>query len=70
MSIIGKSLILFGVIIILIGVILIFFDKIPYIGKLPGDINIKKDNFTVYIPITTCLIISVILTLLFYFFRK
>jgi len=45
-------------------------DKIPWIGKLPGDILIKKEKFTFYFPLTTSILISIILTLLFTLFRK
>ncbi len=60
----GKLLLLFGVILVIIGLILIFGAKIPYIGRLPGDIYIKKDNFTFYFPLATSFIISIILTLI------
>ena len=66
----GKVLIIIGLIIASIGVLLVLSPKIPWIGKLPGDILIKKDNFRFYFPLTTCIIISIILTLLFYLFRK
>jgi hypothetical protein len=61
----GKILILFGFIIIGIGVLLLFADKIPLIGKLPGDINIKKDNYRIFIPITTSIMISIIISGIF-----
>jgi len=66
----GKMLILLGVFIILIGVLLVIGEKIPWIGRLPGDIIIKKKNFTFYFPIVTSILISIILTLLFTLFRK
>ena len=66
----GKLLILLGVFIVLVGLLLLIGDKIPWIGKLPGDIIIKKEKFSFYFPITTCIIISIILTLLFTLFRK
>jgi hypothetical protein len=50
--------------------LLVITPRIPWLGKLPGDILIKKDNSQFYFPITTCIIISIILTLLFYLFRK
>jgi uncharacterized protein HemY len=62
----GKILVIFGVIIVIVGVILMFFDKIPVIGKLPGDIKIEKDNFKFYFPITTCIIISIIVNLVLF----
>ena len=66
----GKILIIFGICLVVLGLILILGDKIPWIGKLPGDIYIKRDKFTFYFPLMTCIIISIILTLLFALFRK
>ena len=67
----GKMLILFGIIMVLIGLLMVFFEKLPMIGKLPGDIYIKRGNFTFYFPLTTCIIISIILSLLLtLFFRR
>ena len=68
---IGKSMIFIGLIIIVIGIILTFSDKLPFsLGKLPGDIMYKKENSTFYFPITTSIIISIILSLLFTLFGK
>jgi hypothetical protein len=66
----GKLLILLGVLIIVIGLLLLVGERIPWIGKLPGDIIIKRERFSFYFPITTCILISIILTLLFALFRK
>jgi hypothetical protein len=66
----GKLLILLGVFIILVGVFLLIGEKIPWIGRLPGDIIIRKKNFTFYFPFATSILISIILTLLFMLFRK
>ncbi len=70
MNLIGKSLILFGAILIVIGVLVIAMGRIPWIGKLPGDIMIKRSNFTFYFPITTCIIASIILSLILFLFSK
>jgi len=67
---IGKMFIILGIILIVVGIAFMFGDKIPYIGKLPGDIYIKKERFSFYFPITTGIIISIILTILFSIFRK
>ena len=69
-SALGKMLILLGVFIIVMGLLLLFGEKIPWMGRLPGDILIKKEKFTFYFPVTTSILISIILTLLFTFFRK
>ncbi len=66
----GKVLLVFGGLMVLIGLILIVAPKIPWLGRLPGDIVIKKDNFTLYFPLATSIILSIILTLLFSIFRK
>ncbi|MBA3723767.1 MAG: DUF2905 domain-containing protein [Candidatus Levybacteria bacterium] len=68
---IGKMLILMGIIIIIVGIIFVALPKLPSLPKLPGDILIKNDNFTFYFPWVTSLVISAVLSLLFYlFFRK
>jgi len=64
MSGFGKILILFGIISILAGILLLFADKIPYIGKMPGDIRIEKENFKFYFPLTTSIILSVVVSLI------
>ena len=66
----GKSLIVIGLLLIVIGVAIAFGPRIPFIGKLPGDIYIKKDNFTFYFPLATSVLISVIITFVMYLFRK
>jgi len=70
MEFFGKILILFGSLLVILGTIFSFFGKIPYLGRLPGDIYIKKDNFTFYFPLTTCILISIILSLIFYLISK
>ena len=70
MAPIGKLLILIGVVIVCAGLVFLLSDKIPWIGRLPGDITIKRDNFTLYFPLATCILISAVLSLLFWFFRK
>jgi len=67
---IGKTLILLGGMLVVIGVLLTFGGKLPWLGRLPGDIVIERDNFTFYFPIVTSIMVSVILSLLFMFFRR
>jgi hypothetical protein len=66
----GKVLIVLGAVIAGIGVLLMVGDKIPWIGKLPGDIIIRREKFTIYFPIVTCIILSILLTIIFSLFRK
>ena len=69
-TLMGKMLIVMGIILILIGIIMTAGPKIPWIGRLPGDIIIKKEHFSFYFPLTSCIIVSIILTLLFYLLKK
>lgn len=66
----GKVLLLIGLLLIIAGVLLLFLPKIPFIGKLPGDIMIKRGNFTFYFPLATSILLSILLTILFSIFRK
>ncbi|OYD16013.1 hypothetical protein CH333_04555 [candidate division WOR-3 bacterium JGI_Cruoil_03_44_89] len=66
----GKLLILGGIVLIGVGLFLFLFGKVPWIGKLPGDIYIKKEHFTFYFPLTTCILISVVLSAFFLIFRR
>lgn len=66
----GKTLIILGGVLVVVGALLTFGGKLPWLGRLPGDIVIERDNFTFYFPIATSIVISVILSLLFMFFRR
>ena len=59
----GKMLVLVGIVITGVGFLMMFSDKIPYLGRLPGDISVTKENFQIYIPITTSILISVAVSL-------
>ena len=61
---IGKLLIFFGIFMILFGLLFILAGKIPHLGKLPGDIEIHKKGLDIYFPLATCLIISLLLTII------
>jgi len=61
----GKALLIVGLIIASIGFVIMLGSKIPFLGKLPGDIYIQKRNFSFYFPITTSILISIVLTIIF-----
>jgi hypothetical protein len=65
---IAKLLIVFGIIITVMGALLLLIRNsgIPFLGKLPGDIFIQRKNFTFYFPVATSILLSIILTLIFY----
>lgn len=67
----GKYLIIIGLLVVLVGVVVYFLsDKLHWLGRLPGDIRIEKENFRFYFPITTMLLLSGVLNLLIWLFRK
>ena len=67
----GKYIIFFGVFIVLAGLLIYFFhDKLHWIGRLPGDIRIEKENFRFYFPITTMILFSLLLTLIINLFKR
>lgn len=67
---IGKILLVSGIVMALAGFALMYGGKIPFFGKLPGDITIKRENFTFYFPLATSIIISIIISLVFYFLSR
>jgi len=67
---IGKSIIAVGIVLIIIGILITVAGKIPGVWKLPGDIFIKKENFSFYFPLTSCILLSVLLSVIMYFFNK
>lgn len=66
----GKTIMIIGAVLLTIGAVLYFFKGIPFLGKLPGDIFVQKKNFAFYFPLATSLLLSLLLTLFFYLFRK
>jgi len=66
----GKGLIIGGIIFIIIGLILLFSDKIPLLGKLPGDIAIKGKNWSFYFPLATSILLSILISFILFVIRK
>jgi hypothetical protein len=66
----GKTLVFIGILLVVIGGIFLLGGKIPWLGNLPGDITIQRDRFTLYFPLATCLLISLLISLVVYFFRR
>ena len=66
----GRVFIILGVIIIIVGGLLLLSGKLPWIGRLPGDILIQKKNFTFYFPLATSILLSLLLTLIFWLLGK
>ena len=67
----GKYIILVGIVIVILGIIIYFFsDKLHWIGRLPGDVRIEKDNYRFYFPITTMIIASILLTIIIQIIKR
>ncbi|HYP28418.1 MAG TPA: DUF2905 domain-containing protein [Blastocatellia bacterium] len=71
-GVLGKSLIALGLAIAAVGVIIMLLGRFPSlrIGRLPGDIYIERENFRFYFPLATSIILSIVLSLLLWFFRR
>jgi Zn-dependent protease with chaperone function len=70
MPLVGKLLIVAGAILVVLGVVFLFADRIPWLGRLPGDIVFKRGRTTVYVPLVTMLIVSLLLTLILNLFSR
>ncbi|VAX32306.1 hypothetical protein MNBD_NITROSPIRAE01-204 [hydrothermal vent metagenome] len=66
----GRTLVSIGFLLLVIGGLLMLLNKVPGVGKLPGDILIERKNFTFYFPLATSIIVSLLLSLLFWFIGK
>jgi Protein of unknown function (DUF2905) len=66
----GKLLIVFGILIALAGAVLVAVGRVPWLGRLPGDIHIERGNWSFHFPIATSLLLSVLLTVIFYFIGR
>ena len=66
----GKTLIVAGLLLVAVRLFMTFGGKLNFIGKLPGDIRIERDNFSFFFPLGTCLLVSLLLSLIFWIFRR
>ena len=70
LNILGKILVVTGVILMAVGLVFVFGTKLSWFGRLPGDVIIHKKSFSFYFPLTTCVIISVLLSLFFWIWSR
>lgn len=70
MAELGKFLIIAGGLLVGVGVLFLLGGKIPWLGRLPGDIVIQRDNFSFYFPVVTSILVSIIVSLVFAFLRR
>lgn len=70
MAPLGKSLVLLGLVLVVAGAVLWASPSVPFLGRLPGDIYIRRGNFSFYFPLATCVLVSALLSLLFFALRR
>ncbi len=72
MAPVGRWLILAGLVLVVLGILLGYTNFFSYLrlGRLPGDINVRREHFRFYFPVTTCVLLSLVLTFILYLFRK
>lgn len=66
----GRSLILAGLVLVVVGLVVSYAGRIPWLGKLPGDFTFRSGGVTIYLPLATCLLLSIAFSLLSYLFRR
>ena len=66
----GKALIVAGILLVAIGLLLTFGGRLNFIGKLPGDLHIERENFSFFFPLGTCLLASLLLSLIIWIFKR
>ena len=67
---VAKLLIISGLGLVVIGLIVLVIGRVPWLGRLPGDITIRRDGLTLYLPLASCLVVSVLVSLLLQLFRR
>ena len=70
MADIGRTLLVLGAVLLVVGLLFTLGSRIPGVGRLPGDIVYRKGNFTFYFPLLTSILLSLVLTAIFSFFRR
>lgn len=66
----GKTLIYLGIVLAIAGVLVSWSDKLPWLGRLPGDIHIQREGVNFYIPLTSCIVVSIVVSLVAYLFKR
>jgi hypothetical protein len=70
MQALGKALIVFGLLVAAMGALFLFAGKLPWIGRLPGDIYLRRENFSFYFPLTTSIILSLLISFIIWLIRR
>ena len=66
----GRTLVVIGLVVVAIGLAIMLAGRVPWLGRLPGDIHVQRENWSFYFPLTTSILVSVVLSLLLYLFGR
>jgi membrane protein implicated in regulation of membrane protease activity len=66
----GRTLVVIGLVVVAIGLVIMLAGRVPWLGRLPGDIHVQRENWSFYFPLTTSILVSVVLSLLLYLFGR
>jgi hypothetical protein len=67
---IGRILLVVGGVLLVLGLVLTFAGRVPFLGRMPGDLVYRRGNFTLYLPIVTSIVLSLLLTAILWLFRR
>ena len=66
----GRTLVVIGLVVVAIGLAIMLAGRVPWLGRLPGDIHVQRENWSFYFPLTTSILVSVVLSLVLYLFGR
>ena len=66
----GRTLVVIGLVVVAIGLAIMLAGRVPWLGRLPGDIHVQRESWSFYFPLTTSILVSVVLSLLLYLFGR
>ena len=66
----GRILIVFGIVLVVLGAVFLVAPRVPFLGRLPGDFVLRRDHATIYIPLATCLVLSLVISILLNIFWR
>jgi hypothetical protein len=66
----GRILIVFGIVLVVLGAVFLVAPRVPFLGRLPGDFVLRRDHATIYVPLATCLVLSLVISILLNIFWR
>jgi hypothetical protein len=66
----GRIVIVFGIVLVVLGAVFLVAPRVPFLGRLPGDFVLRRDHATIYVPLATCLVLSLVISILLNIFWR